>query len=68
MIRTSVAFSNPKDFIDYFRLLYYAVCNEKPDDLKKLQSQKFTVREMEILVGRSKSSVARDLKEGVRDE
>lgn len=36
--------------------------NEKPDDLKKLQSQKFTVREMEILVGRSKSSVARDLK------
>lgn len=48
--------------------LYYAVCNEKPDDLKKLQSQKFTVREMEILVGRSKSSVARDLKEGVRDE
>ena len=41
---------------------------EKPDDLKKLQSQKFTVREMEILVGRSKSSVARDLKEGVRDE
>ena len=68
LIRTSVAFSNPKDGMDYFRRLYYAVCNEKPDDLKKLQSQKFTVREMEILVGRSKSSVARDLKEGVRDE
>ena len=67
LIRTSVAFSNPKDGMDYFRRLYYAVCNEKPDDLKKLQSQKFTVREMEILVGRSKSSVARDLKEGVRD-
>ena len=68
LIRTSAAFSNPKDGMDYFRRLYYAVCNEKPDDLKKLQSQKFTVREMEILVGRSKSSVARDLKEGVRDE
>ena len=68
LIRTSVAFSNPKDGMDYFRRLYYAVCNEKPDDLKKLQSQKFTVREMEILVGRSKSSVARDLKEGGRDE
>ena len=68
LIRTSVAFSNPNDGMDYFRRLYYAVCNEKPEELKKLQSQKFTVREMEILVGRSKSSVARDLKEGVSDE
>ena len=54
--------------LDYFRRLYYAVCNEKPGDLKKLQSQKFTVREIEILVGRSKSSIARDLKEGVVNE
>lgn len=68
MIKTSVAFSNPRDGMDYFRRLYYAVCNEKPEDLKKLQSQKFTVREIEILVGRSKSSVARDLKEGVMNE
>lgn len=64
LIKTSVAFSNPRDGMDYFRRLYYAVCNEKPEDLKKLQSRKFTVREIEILVGRSKSSVARDLKEG----
>ena len=68
MIKTSVAFSNPRDGMDYFRRLYYAVCNEKPGDLKKLQSQKFTVREIEILVGRSKSSIARDLKEGVVNE
>ena len=68
MIKRAVAFSDPNDDMDYFRRLYYAVCNEKPKDLKKLQSQKFTVREMEILVGRSKSSVARDLKEGVSDE
>lgn len=68
LIKASVAFSNPNDGMDYFRRLYYAVCNEKPEDLKKLQSQKFTVREMEILVGRSKSSVARDLKGGVDDE
>ncbi len=68
MIKTSVAFSNPHDGMDYFRRLYYAICNEKPEDLKKLQSQKFTVREIEILVGRSKSSVARDLKEGVINE
>ena len=68
LIRTSVAFSNPSDGMDYFRRLYYAVCNEKPEDLKKLQSQKFTVREIEILTGRSKSSVARELKEGAGDE
>ena len=68
LIKTSVAFSNPRDGMDYFRKLYSAVCNEKPGDLKKLQSQKFTVREIEILVGRSKSSVARDLKEGVMNE
>lgn len=64
IIKTSVAFSNPKDGMDYFRRLYYAVCNERPNDLKKLQKQKFTVREIEILTGTSKSSVSRLLKEG----
>lgn len=68
LIKTSIAFSNPRDGMDYFRRLYYAVCNEKPEDLKKLQSQKFTVREIEILVGKSKSSVARELKEGAMNE
>ena len=62
LIKTSVAFSNPHDGMDYFRKLYYSICGEKPNDLKKLQAQKFTVREIEILTGRSKSSVARDLK------
>ena len=68
MIKTSVAFSDPGDGADYFRRLYYAVCGEKPEDLKKLQAQKFTVREIEILVGKSKSSIARELKEGAEDE
>ena len=54
--------------MDYLRRLYYAICGEKPEDLRKLQSQKFTVREIEILVGKSKSSVARELKEGEDDE
>ena len=67
LIRTAVAFSNPQDGMDYFRRLYYAVCNEKPEDLKKLQVQKFTVREIEILSGKSKSSVARELKEAVSE-
>ena len=68
ILKTSVAFSDPRDGADYFRRLYYAVCGEKPEDLKKLQAQKFTVREIEILVGKSKSSIARELKEGAEDE
>lgn len=64
VIGTSIAFSNPKDGTDYFRRLYYAVCNEKPENLKKLQAQNFTVREIEILTQKSKSSVARELKDG----
>lgn len=63
MIRTAVAFSDPEDGLDYFRRLYYAVTGEKPEDLRKLQAQKFTVREMEILSKVSKSTVARELKE-----
>lgn len=62
IIKTAIAFSSPTDGTDYFRRLYYAVCGEKPEDLKKLQTQNFTVREIEILTQKSKSSVARELK------
>lgn len=68
MIRTAVAFSDPDDGLDYFRRLYYAVTDEKPEDLKELQSQKFTIREIEILTKISKSTVARELKEQKEDE
>ncbi len=64
MIKTSVAFSDADDGTDYFRRLYYAVCGEKPEDLKKLQEQGFTVREIEVLSKKSKSSVSRELKGG----
>ena len=37
----------------------------KPENLKKLQEQGFTVREIEILTSKSKSSVSRELKAGV---
>ena len=35
----------------------------KPEDIKKLQEQNFTIREIEILSKIPKSSVARELKE-----
>lgn len=68
IIKTAVAFSDPEDGLDYFRRLYYAVCNKRPEDLKELQSQNFTIREIEILTKKSKSSVARELKEGDEGE
>ncbi len=68
LIKTSVAFSNPQDGMDYLRRMYYSICNEKPENLKKLKNQKFTVREIEILTGKSKSSVSRELREEVVDE
>lgn len=65
LIRTAVAFSDPDDGMDYFRRLYYAINNKLPQDLKELQSQKFTIREIEILSKIPKSTVARELKESV---
>lgn len=61
-IVTAVAFSNLDDSSDYFRRLYYNVTGEEPTDLKALAKQKFTMREIEILTGISKSTVARELK------
>lgn len=63
MIKTAVAFSNPDDGIDYFRRLYSSITGEKPDNFEKLKEQKFSLREMEILSEKPKSSIARELKE-----
>lgn len=64
MIKTSVAFSDTNDGTDYFRRLYSLITNSKPEDLRVLQGQGFTVREIEILTKKSKSSIARELKVG----
>ena len=62
IIRTAVAFSDPEDPMDYLRRLYYTVTDENAEDLKKLQEQKFTIREIEILTKIPRSTVARELK------
>lgn len=68
LIRTSVAFSDPQDGVDYFRRLYRAVCPQAgEEDAKWLQEHGFTVREIGILLQRSKSGVARELKEVVSE-
>ncbi|WP_391591525.1 hypothetical protein [[Mycoplasma] cavipharyngis] len=63
LIKISLAFSNPKDGYDYIKRLYTNVSKDNIKDLKTLQNQGFTIREIEIITGVSKSKVSRDLKE-----
>ncbi|MDK4450878.1 AAA family ATPase [Enterococcus casseliflavus] len=65
IIRVSLAFSDPTNEFDYLkRLLKLIVKNPNNINLKELQLMGFTVREIEVLTGISKSQVSRELKEG----
>jgi AAA ATPase len=59
IIKTSVAFSDPTNEYAYLKKLYETVSG--PSDIKTLQNQGFSVREIEILTSISKSQVAREL-------
>lgn len=62
IIKTSLAFSNPSNEFDYLIRLYENITKTKIDgDIKRLQSEGFTVREIEELTGISKSQVSRGL-------
>ncbi|NOQ32245.1 MAG: AAA family ATPase [Helicobacteraceae bacterium] len=64
LIKTSIAFSDSNNEYDYLKKLYINVSkNDENIDLKQLQNSGFTVREIEILTGISKSQVSRELKE-----
>lgn len=63
IIRTSVAFSNTEDDYDYLVKLYEKFLNKKfPDNINELSKEGFSLREIEKLTGKSKSSVQRGLK------
>ena len=64
MIRTSLAFSDPQDPHDYQKRLLRSLHSGKNLSISKLSELGFTVREIEILTGISKSSVSRELSEG----
>lgn len=68
LIKTSLAFSKPDDEYDYLKRLYITVTKNSKETLKDIQNKGFTVRELEILTGISKSQISRDLKEGEIDE
>lgn len=61
MIRTSIAFSNPESEFDYLKRLYSEITGSREVDLETLQNHGFTIREIELLTGISKSQVAREL-------
>ena len=61
LIKTSIAFSAPNEEFDYLRRLYATITNNEETDIKDLQQQGFTVREIEILSGISTRQVSRAL-------
>lgn len=63
IIKVSLAFSSPNEPFDYLRRLYLTTQQlSAMPKLVTLKEQKFTVREIEVLTGISKSQVARDLR------
>lgn len=64
LIRISLAFSDPKDPNDYQKRLLKSLHNGKILTIGQLAKKGFTVREIEILTGISKSSVSRELNGG----
>ena len=60
IIKTALAFSDSSNEYDYLRKLYETV-HASSSNLKQLQDEGFSVRDIEILTGVSKSQVAREL-------
>lgn len=64
VIRSSFAFSNPENPYEYLSLLFENVCPKRKKDLDSLHELGFSLREIEVITGTSKSKVSRDLKGG----
>lgn len=60
IIRTSIVFSNPERHNEYVINLARALCPEIRLDRETLKKLGFSLREMEVLTGISKSKLARD--------
>lgn len=65
MIKIALAFSDPMNEYDYLRRLLISISEYDKDlTLQELHAKGFTLREIEILTGVSKSQVSRELKGG----
>lgn len=65
IIKIALAFSDDSNQYDYLRRLYIELNKNGDISIQKLTSQGFTTREIEILTGIPKSSVARKLKDDI---
>lgn len=63
LIKISLAFSDPNEKFNYLKKLYVNVTKDYDMNPKNLKQKNFTLREIEILTGVSKSQVGRILKE-----
>lgn len=63
IVRTSLAFSDTNDEYEYLKRILKSFHHGKIPNITELSAMGFTVREIEILTGISKSSVSRELKE-----
>lgn len=69
LIKTSIAFSDVNNEYDYLKRLYKTASAKSNNcNLKNIQEQGFTVRELEILTGISKSQISRELQGGRLNE
>lgn len=65
LIRSAIAFSKPNDESDYLRRIYIALIPDGTNaiqNIRTLREQGFTLREIEILTGISRSTAAREMK------
>lgn len=68
LIKSALAFSDINNEYDYLKRLYKTVTKNSDFCLKDMKKQGFTIRELEILTGISKSQIARELKGGELSE
>lgn len=61
IIKLSIAFSDTTDKYEYLRRIYQHVTKSNDDNIAKLSEKGYTLREIEILTGVSKSKVCREL-------
>lgn len=63
LIKTSLAFSNPNDGFEYLKKFFYSIdSNNMNKTIFDLRDDNYTVRDIEILTGKSKTQVSRELR------
>lgn len=62
IIKTSLAFGDPGSQYNYLRRIYKAIAADPTENIRDLSTAGFTVREIEVIAGIPKSTVAKELK------